>query len=124
MTGHYAFGFWVMTTCNIFIPQLLWFKKIRRNIGILFVISLLINVGMWLERYIIIVTSLYKDFLPSSWHIFVPTIVDFGILIGSFGLFFTLVLLFARSLPVISMSEVKGVTESAHPHHQIGVEHE
>ncbi len=124
MTGHYALGFWVMTTCNVFVPQLLWFKKIRHNIGVLFVISLLINVGMWLERYIIIVTSLYKDFLPSAWHIFVPTLTDFGILIGSFGLFFTLVLLFARSLPVISMTEVKGVTEGAHPTHHIGAEHE
>ncbi len=123
-TGHYAFGFWVMTTCNVFVPQLFWFRKIRRSVPALFVISLLINVGMWLERYIIIVTSLYRDFTPSAWHLYSPTWVDFGILIGSFGLFFTLVLLFSRTLPVISMSEVKGVTESAHPAHQIGVGHE
>lgn len=123
-TGHYAVGFWIMVACNVFIPQLLWFKQIRRTVPVLFVISLLINVGMWLERYTIIVTSLYRDFLPSSWHIYTPTIFDFGILIGSFGLFFTLVLLFSRTLPVISMSEVKGVTESAHPQHLIGVEHE
>lgn len=122
-TGHYAVGFWIMTTCNVFVPQLLWFKKVRRSVPVLFVISILINVGMWLERYIIIVTSLYKDFLPSSWHIFTPTLTDFGILIGSFGLFFTLVLLFARSLPVISMSEVKGVAENAHPSHQSGTHH-
>ena len=124
MTGHYALGFWIMTTCNVFVPQLLWFRKIRRSVPILFVISLLINVGMWLERYIIIVTSLYRDFTPSAWHLYSPTWVDFGILIGSFGLFFTLVLLFSRTLPVISMSEIKGVTESAHPAEKLGAEHE
>jgi len=122
-TGHFSLGFWIMTTCNVFVPQLLWFRKIRRSVPVLFVISLLINVGMWLERYIIIVTSLYRDFLPSSWHVYAPTIYDYGILIGSFGLFFTLVLLFSRTLPVISMSEVKGVTESAHPQHNVGVNH-
>ncbi len=123
-TGHYAIGFWVMIACNVLIPQLLWSKKVRRNVAVLFVISLLINVGMWLERYIIIVTSLYRDFLPSSWHIYTPTIFDFGILIGVFGLFFTLVLLFSRTLPVVSMSELKGVTEGAHPHHNFGAGHE
>lgn len=123
-TGHYALGFWIMNACNVFIPQLFWFKKIRRSVPALFVISLLVNVGMWLERYIIIVTSLYRDFLPSSWHNYTPTIFDFGILIGSFGLFFTLVLLFSRTLPVVSMSEVKGVIEGAHPEHQLGAEHE
>ncbi|MCL4511079.1 MAG: polysulfide reductase NrfD [Bacteroidetes bacterium] len=123
-TGHYAVGFWMMVACNVFIPQLFWFKKIRSSIPALFIISLLVNVGMWLERYIIIVTSLYRDFLPSAWHIYTPTIFDFGILIGSFGLFFTLVLLFSRTLPVISMSEVKGVVEGAHPTHHIGAEHE
>jgi len=123
-TGHYAFGFWVMTICNVFVPQLLWFKKIRRSVPVLFVISLLINLGMWLERYIIIVTSLYRDFTPSAWHLYSPTWVDFGILTGSFGLFFTLVLLFSRTLPVISMSEIKGVTESAHPAHLVENGHE
>jgi molybdopterin-containing oxidoreductase family membrane subunit len=123
MTGHYSFGFWVMIACNVFIPQLLWFRKVRRTVPVLFVISILINVGMWLERYIIIVTSLYRDFLPSSWHIYKPTIFDFGILIGSFGLFFTLVLIFAKTLPVISMSEIKGVTEGAHPVHGLGENH-
>ncbi len=123
-TGHYAFGFWLMTACNVFVPQLLWFRKIRRNPFVLFIISLLINLGMWLERYIIIVTSLARDFLPSSWHTFVPTLTDLGIVIGIFGFFFTLILLFSRTLPVISISEEKGVTENAHPEVHLGVENE
>ena len=83
----------------------------------MFVIVILVNVGMWFERFVIIVTSLHRDFLPSSWGYYTPTLVDLGILIGSFGLFFTLVLLFARTLPVISMSEIKAVTHGAQPSH-------
>lgn len=116
-TGHYALAYWTMVSCNVLVPQLFWFKKLRTNIAVMFVVSLLINVGMWFERFVIIVTSLSQDYLPSSWAYFTPTIWDVTIWIGSFGLFFTLFLLFIRFLPVISMTEVKGVLPQASPHH-------
>lgn len=118
--GPYAWAYWTMVSCNVFFPQLLWFKKIRTNIKATFILVLLVNVGMWFERYVIIVTSLHRDFLPSSWGMFTPTITDFGILFGSFGLFFTLTLLFTRALPVVSLSEVKAVVDGAQPAHHHG----
>lgn len=118
--GPYAWAYWIMVTCNVVFPQLFWFKKIRRNIPIMFVIAVLVNVGMWFERFVIIVTTLAHDFLPSSWAYYKPTLVDFGILIGSFGLFFTLLLLFIKGLPVISIAEVKAVLDGAQPHHHNG----
>jgi len=117
-TGPYAFGFWLMMLCNVLAPQMFWFKKVRNSVGLLFVISVLVNVGMWFERFVIIVVSLHRAFLPSSWGMFYPTLVDFGILIGSFGLFFTLFLLFIRFAPMIAMWEVKGVVaEQSHAGH-------
>ena len=107
--GPYAWAYWTMVSCNVLTPQLLWFKKIRTNPWIIFVLSLFINVGMWFERFVIIVTSLHRDFVPSSWSMYKPTVVEVGTLIGSFGLFFTLFLLFTRVLPMISIGEVKGV---------------
>jgi molybdopterin-containing oxidoreductase family membrane subunit len=104
-----------MISCNVIFPQLFWFKKIRRNIAITFVIVILVNVGMWFERFVIIVTSLHRDYLPSSWAMYFPTMYDLGILLGSFGLFFTLVFLFAKTLPVVAISEIKGVTGGAQP---------
>ncbi len=115
--GHYWWSFWLMISCNVLFPQLFWFKKLRTSIPVMFVIVILVNVGMWFERFVIVVTSLHRDFLPSSWGIYTPTLVDLGILLGSFGLFFTLVLLFTRTLPVVSMSEVKAVVEGAQPSH-------
>jgi Ni/Fe-hydrogenase subunit HybB-like protein len=115
--GPYAWAYWIMFSCNVFFPQLFWFKKIRRNITITFVLVLLVNVGMWFERYVIIVTSLHRDYLPSSWAMYYPTMYDFGILLGSFGLFFTLTLLFAKTLPVVAISEIKAVTKGAQPTH-------
>jgi molybdopterin-containing oxidoreductase family membrane subunit len=106
-----------MFSCNVFIPQLFWFKKIRRTIPIMFIIAVFVNVGMWFERFVITVTSLSRDFLPSSWAYFTPTITDGALLIGSFGLFFTLVLLFTKSLPVISIAEVKAVVDGSQPSH-------
>lgn len=108
-TGPYAFGFYIMIVCNVLAPQLFWFKRARNNVPTLFIVSILINVGMWFERFIIIVVSLHRAFLPSSWGMFYPTIVDLGILAGTFGLFFTLFLLFIRFLPMIAMWEIKGV---------------
>ncbi len=115
--GDYAWAYWIMFTCNVFIPQLFWFKKIRRSIPIMFVIAVFVNVGMWFERFVITVTSLSRDYLPSSWAYFKPTLTDASLLIGSFGLFFTLVLLFTKSLPVISIAEVKAVVDGSQPTH-------
>jgi Ni/Fe-hydrogenase subunit HybB-like protein len=107
--GPFAWAYWTMVSCNVLVPQLLWFRGVRRRLGIVFVLSLLINVGMWFERFVIIVTSLHRDFLPSSWATYRPTVVEAGTLIGSFGLFFTCFLIFCRILPVIAMGEVKAV---------------
>lgn len=115
--GNYAWAYWIMVSCNVLFPQLFWIKKIRRNTLVMFIIGVFVNVGMWFERFVIVVTSLSKDFLPSSWDYYKPTLVDMGILIGSFGLFFTLVILFIKSLPVVSIAEVKAVLPSSQPHH-------
>jgi molybdopterin-containing oxidoreductase family membrane subunit len=114
--GPYAWAYWTMITCNVFIPQLFWIQKVRRSIVATFVISIFVNIGMWFERFVIIVTSLSRDFLPSSWGYFKPTIIDISTFVGTFGLFFTLFLLFIRYLPMIALSEVKGVLPSADPH--------
>jgi Ni/Fe-hydrogenase subunit HybB-like protein len=107
--GPLAWCFAVMVVCNVLIPQLLWFRRVRRNFLMVFVISILINVGMWMERFVIIVSSLERDFLPSSWSSYTPTLIEIATLIGSFGLFFTCFLVFCRWLPVIAMAEVKAV---------------
>jgi len=107
--GPYWWAYWIMTGCNVFIPQLFWSRWARRSIPVMFVISLFVNIGMWFERYVIVVTSLHRDFLPSSWAMYVPTFYDWGWTLGSFGLFGSLFLLFCRFLPTIAMSEVKGV---------------
>jgi len=107
--GPFAWSYWIMVGCNVGIPQLLWFKRIRTSIPAVFLISILVNVGMWFERFVIIVTSLHRDYLPANWADYSPTLVEIATLVGSFGLFFTLFLLFCRFLPVIAMGEVKGV---------------
>ncbi|GBD87785.1 polysulfide reductase, NrfD [bacterium BMS3Abin03] len=122
--GPYAWAYWTMVSCNVLFPQLFWFRKIRRSVPAMLAIVILVNVGMWFERFVIVVTSLHRDFLPSSWGMFIPTIYDIGILLGSFGLFFTLVILFTKSLPVISISEIKAVAEGAQPSYHGGVNHE
>ena len=115
-TGPYAFGFYLMVLCNVVTPQLLWLKKIRASIPMLFMVSILVNIGMWFERFVLIVVSLHRSFLPSGWGMFYPTAVDIGVLVGSFGLFFTLFLLFIRFLPMIAMWEIKGVVGHAVTH--------
>jgi molybdopterin-containing oxidoreductase family membrane subunit len=107
--GPYWWAAWSMYTCNVFIPQLYWFRGCRRNLWVMFIISITTNIGMWFERFVIIATSLTRDFLPSSWGEFHPTWVDMATFFGTFGLFLTLFLLFARFLPMIAISEVKGV---------------
>lgn len=116
--GPYAWAYWIMVSCNVISPQLFWFKKIRRSIPVMFVVAVFVNVGMWFERFVITVTSLSRDFLPSSWAYYTPTLTDFAILIGSFGLFFTLLLLFTKTLPVVSIAEVKAVVDGAQPSHK------
>src|SRR6185503_8789130 len=108
--------YWTMVTCNVLVPQLLWFRGLRRNLAVVFVLSILVNVGMWFERFVIIVTSLHRDFLPSSWAEYRPTPIEIATLSGSFGLFFTAFLLFARFLPFIAISEVKGVLAYGRAH--------
>jgi len=113
--GPYAWAYWIMITCNVLVPQIFWFRKNRRSIPIMFVASILINVGMWFERFVIIM-SLSRDFLPSSWGYYKPTWVEICTLIGSLGLFFTLFFLFLRFLPMVAMAEVKNVLPQADPH--------
>jgi molybdopterin-containing oxidoreductase family membrane subunit len=114
--GPYWWAYWSMISCNVLIPQIFWFRKMRTSITVTFIISIFVNIGMWFERFVIAVTSLHRDFLPSSWDYFVPTGHDFFMFLGSFGLFFTLFLLFIRFLPAIAISEVKSVMPQANPH--------
>jgi len=114
--GQYAWAYWIMISCNVITPQLFWIKKFRTTPIIVFVLSIFVNIGMWFERFVITVTSLAADFLPSSWAYYSPTIFDLGCLIGSFGLFFTLFTLFVRFLPMVAIAEVKTVMPEADPH--------
>jgi Ni/Fe-hydrogenase subunit HybB-like protein len=114
--GPYAWAYWAMVSCNVIFPQLFWFKKVRTNLGAMMVICVLVNVGMWFERFVIIATSLARDFLPAAWGYFVPTIFDFTTFLGTFGLFFTLFLLFCRYLPMVATAEVKAIHPAAHGH--------
>ncbi len=116
-TGPYAWAYWTMMSCNLLFPQFFWIKRLRRSIPFLFVTSIVVNVGMWFERFVITVISLHRDFLPSSWDYFNPTLVDVLTLVGSFGLFLTLFLIFLRFLPMVAMAEVKMVLPEADPHH-------
>jgi hypothetical protein len=112
-TGPYWWAYFLMMSCNVVSPQVMWFKKIRTSIIWSFVISIVVNVGMWFERFVIIVTSLHRDYLPSSWTMFSPTFIDIGIFIGTIGFFFVLFLLYARSFPVVAQSEVKTILKSS-----------
>ncbi len=112
-TGPYWWAYWAMMSCNVFSPQFMWFPKLRRSIMFSFIISIVVNIGMWFERFVIIVTSLHRDYLPSSWTMFSPTFVDIGIFIGTIGFFFVLFLLYARTFPVIAQAEVKTILKSS-----------
>ena len=112
-TGPYWWAYLLMMTCNVVSPQIMWFKKIRTSIVVSFIISIVVNIGMWFERFVIIVTSLHRDYLPSSWTMFSPTFVDIGIFIGTIGFFFVLFLLYARTFPVIAQAEVKSILKSS-----------
>jgi molybdopterin-containing oxidoreductase family membrane subunit len=122
ITGTYGWAGWLTITCNVLLPQLFWFRKCRRGYPCMFLVAAAVTVGMWFERFVIIVISLHQDYLPSAWRIYRPTLVDYGILLGSFGIFFTLVLLFARVLPVIATSEMKADLPGAQARHGAGHE--
>jgi len=112
--GPYAWAYWTMVSCNVLAPQLFWWKRVRTSIPAMVAITIMVTIGMWFERFVIIVTSLSRDFLPSSWASFVPSWVDVTMLIGSFGFFLTMFLLFCRFIPAIAMSEVKMVMPESH----------
>ena len=114
--GQYAWAYWIMVSCNVITPQLFWFKKVRENHSLVWIICLFVNVGMWFERFVITVTSLANDYLPSSWGYYSPTIVDIFTFFGTFGFFSVLFLLFVRFLPLLPMAEVKMVSPHANPH--------
>ena len=108
-TGKYWWAYWAMMTCNVVSPQVFWFKGLRTNLAFTFFMSIIVNIGMWFERFVIIVTSLHRDYLPSSWNMFHPTWVDAGVFLGTIGIFFTCYLLFARYFPVLALNEVKSI---------------
>ena len=114
-TGPYAHTYWMMMTCNVFIPQLLWSPWVRRNVRLLWLISIVVNIGMWLERYVIVITSLHRDYLPSSWSMYHGTIWDYATFYGTLGLFLTLIFLFIRFLPVISITEMRELVYETQP---------
>lgn len=107
--GPYWWAYWTMMSCNLLAPQVFWFKWARTTPWFIFIMSIIVNIGMWFERFVIIVTSLHRDYLPSSWAMYYPTWTEVGIFVGTFGLFFTLFFLFAKFLPVVNMAEVKGI---------------
>ncbi|HEY8387057.1 MAG TPA: NrfD/PsrC family molybdoenzyme membrane anchor subunit [Parasegetibacter sp.] len=110
----YGWSYWLMMACNVISPQLFWFRKLRRNILFTFFMSIIVNIGMWFERFVIIVTSLYRDYLPSSWSVYYsPTIWEIGFYLGTFGLFFTCFFLFAKYFPVIAIAEIKHVLKTS-----------
>jgi len=106
----YGWAYWLMMSCNVLSPQIFWFRKMRRNITVTFFMSVIVNIGMWFERFVIIVTSLYRDYLPSSWSTYyTPTIWEIGFYLGTFGLFFTCYFLFSKFFPVIAIAEIKHI---------------
>ncbi|MCB9232451.1 MAG: polysulfide reductase NrfD [Bacteroidia bacterium] len=121
MFGPYWWSYWAMISCNVITPQLFWFKKVRENMLLTFIISIFVNIGMWFERFVIIATSLARDFMPANWALYTPTYVEVGIFIGTFGVFFTFFFLFAKFLPVVNMFEVKTLVKDDtvvdHGHH-------
>ena len=123
-TGPYWWAYVIMITCNVVSSQLLWIKKLRTSLMFTFFLSIVINIGMWFERFVIIVTSLHRDYLTSSWTMYKPTIVEYGLLIGTLGIFFTAFLLFIRIFPVISIAEVKSILKTGSRKHNTESGHE
>ena len=115
--GQYAWAYWIMIACNVISPQFFWFAAARRNLILVFILSIFINVGMWFERFVIVVSSLANDFLPANWNYYSPTIIDIFTFAGTFGIFGFFFLLFIRFLPLLAFAEIKAVTPQADPHH-------
>ena len=111
--GPYRGFYWALILCNVLAPQIIWFKRFRKNLLVLFLLSIVVSIGMWLERFVIIVTSLHRDFLPSSWGMYSPTVWDFSMFLGTIGLFFALLFLFIRFLPIISIFEMRTILPEA-----------
>jgi molybdopterin-containing oxidoreductase family membrane subunit len=106
----YGWSYFLMMACNVLSPQIFWFRSMRRNVFVTFFMSIIVNIGMWFERFVIIVTSLYRDYLPSSWSTYYsPTIWEIGFYLGTFGLFFTCYFLFSKFFPVIAIAEIKHI---------------
>ncbi|MBT3570990.1 MAG: polysulfide reductase NrfD [Flavobacteriales bacterium] len=112
-TGPYWWAYAIMMTCNVLTPQLYWISSIRKSFVATFILSIFVNIGMWFERFVIIVTSLHRDYLPSAWTMFSPTFIDIGIFLGTIGFFFTLFLLYSRTFPVIAQAELKSIVKSS-----------
>jgi molybdopterin-containing oxidoreductase family membrane subunit len=112
-SGPLAWSYWSMMTCNVISPQLFWFKKLRTNLVFTFIMSIIVNIGMWFERFVIIVTSIHRDYLPAAWGEFKATTIDIGMFIGTIGIFFTLFLLFARYFPVLALNELKTILKTS-----------
>jgi len=121
MTGPYAPVYWTLIACNVVAPQALWFGRVRSSAAILFAIALVVNAGMWLERFVIVVTSLHRDFLPSAWGLYAPTVWDWATFVGTIGLFLALLFLFVRFLPVISIAEMRAILPEAKVHEDLRV---
>jgi molybdopterin-containing oxidoreductase family membrane subunit len=118
MHGPYAHTYWMLIFCNCLIPQFLWFRPVRTSIPILFIISIIVNVGMWLERYVIVITSLHRDFVPGAWGMYHGTFWDYATYYGTIGLFFFLMLLFIRFLPMISIAEMRELVAETQERHE------
>jgi Ni/Fe-hydrogenase subunit HybB-like protein len=112
-TGPMAWAYWIMMTCNVISPQLFWFKKLRTSLAFTFVLSIVVNIGMWFERFVIIVPTLCRTYLPSTWNTYSPTFIDVGIFVGTIGMFFTLFLLYSRTFPVIAQAELKSILKAS-----------
>lgn len=122
-SGPYAWAYWTMMTCNVISPHLFWFKKLRTSLGFTFFMSIIVNIGMWFERFVIIVTSTHRDYLPSSWSMFYPTWNDIGIYLGTIGIFFVFYLAFLKYFPVLALNEIKTILKSSGEYHKNNPEH-
>ncbi|MDF2449187.1 MAG: hypothetical protein K0R26_1691 [Bacteroidota bacterium] len=123
-TGPMAWAYWIMMTCNVISPQLFWFKKLRTSIAFTFVLSIVVNIGMWFERFVIIVPTLCRTYLPSTWNSYTPSFIDVGIFVGTIGMFFTLFLLYSRTFPVIAQAELKSILKaSGEEHKKLAADH-
>jgi len=119
----YGWSYWLMMSCNVLSPQIFWFKKMRRNLVVTLFMSVIVNIGMWFERFVIIVTSIYRDYLPSSWSTYyTPTIFEIGFYLGTFGLFFTCYFLFSKFFPVIAVAEIKHILKKSGETYKLGMD--